>query len=36
VPLNELIADQQEAEDITATLTPSKRKQNEVNYAEPA
>jgi hypothetical protein len=36
VPLNKLIGDEQETEDITATLTPSKRKQNEFNYAEPA
>lgn len=36
VPLIELIGDQPETEDVTATLTPSKRKRNEVNYAEPA
>jgi hypothetical protein len=36
VPLKEIIGDQPETEDITTTLTPAKRKRNEVNYAEPA
>ncbi len=35
VPLKEIIGDTPESENITTTLTPSKRKQNEVNYAEP-
>ena len=36
VPLKEIIGDTPESENITTTLTPSKRKRNEVNYAEPA
>ncbi len=36
VPLKEIIGDTPETEDIATTLTPAKRKRNEVNYAEPA
>jgi hypothetical protein len=36
LPLKEIIGDTPESENITTTLTPAKRKRNEVNYAEPA
>ena len=36
VSLKEIIADTPEYEVTTTTLTPTKRKRNEVNYAEPA